>query len=431
MYKHYLRHHRSSIKNILLLCILSFSSANLSANQSIDKVIATIGEDIIFSSELQEKYNQAKAQLKEQGKKFNAERLKKQLLDHLILERLQLNIAKRNNIVASQEEIDAVIKNTKKSLRRQGITFEQYLNSRQLSLDKAIETLKKELIINKIQLGVVNQRIKITEKEVDNFLNSKKGIEWLTPKFRLGHIFLPTTEKNKSQTLKKAQELYKALQSPSYSFERLAVEFSKGPNAAKGGDLGIKKKKDLPELFIHQINTLEVGDITQPFKSDAGVHLLKVIEQHGAKAVIAEQHNVRHILIKATELFTDEEAEAKIKQLHTQILNGKDFSDAAKENTDDTGSKLSGGHLGWSSAADFVPNFAKMVRTTPVGEISKPFKSRFGWHILRVEGKRQKDIFEEVKRKQVVKLLRRQRFSDELQIWLKELRANTYVEILI
>ena len=172
-------------------------------------------------------------------------------------------------------------------------------------------------------------------------------------------------------------------------------------------------------------------NITEAFFSDAGVHILALFDRKGAEPVIVTQYKVRHILVKPTDLFTDEEAQKKIQALRTQIVNGADFTTVAQEQSDDIGSKLDGGDLGWSSPGVFVPAFEKAMQNTPLNTISQPFKSTFGWHILTVEDKRSKDIFEDVKRAQVRNIIGQQRFQDELAIWLKELRESAYVEILI
>ncbi len=418
-----------AITALFSLLTLALVSSQAMAYQPIDKVIAIIGDDVIFSSELEQQVNQSKKRLEARGQTFSSKRLQQQLLDNLILKQLQLNLAKRNKISASDEEINNAIKNASSNLAKQGISFEQHLKSQSLTLGDARKELAEDIIINKIQQGAVNQRISITDTEIDNFLNSKEGKEWLTPRFHLGHIFLPKSEGSKA--LKQANALYQQLQNRNNDFSDFARQYSKGPNASKGGDIGIQTKEDLPELFANRIHSLRVGDISQPFESDAGVHILKLFARNGAEPVVVDQYKVRHILIKEKELFTAEEAKAKIDLLYENLLAGADFAELAEIHTDDIGSKLDGGSLGWSLPKVFVPEFERVMVSTPTGTFSKPFLSQFGWHILKNDSKRRKDIFEKVKRDQVKKLIISQRFNDELQIWLQELRDNAYVEVLI
>lgn len=420
--------HSLSISSLIIATLISFPAVS---NQNIDSIVAIVKEDIIFAQELERKVQQTKVRLQTRNQTFNEAELKEQLLDTLILEKLQLSLARQNNIVATEAEIDNTIARTKEQLQRNGMTFENYLTSQNLQEEQARKEIEKEIIIGKIQKGVISQRINITEREVDNFLNSKEGLEWLTPRFHVGQIFLPYTAKNKTQTMDKAKKLYTQLQKTPNQFQVFAQQYSKGPNANKGGDIGIQTKQDLPSLFSERVVSMQPGDISPPFFSDAGVHILTLFDRKGAEPVVVTQYKVKHILVKTTDLFTDQEAQNKINALHQKIINGADFSEIAKENSDDIGSKLDGGDLGWSSPGKFVPAFEKAMQTTPVGSVSQPFLSQFGWHILTIEDKRSKDIFDDVKRSQVRNIIGQQRFQDELIIWLKELRDDAYVEILI
>lgn len=414
--------------------LLSFTTSHAYADaksKSIDSVIAIVKDDIIFAQELAKKMQQAKTRLQARKKSFNDAALRDDLLESLILEKLQLSLAKQNNLTVTDAEINAALERTKAQLKRNGVPFDEYLSSQNLSLTQARAELEKELIINKVQRAVISQRVNITEREVDNFLDSKEGKEWLTPRFNVGQIFFPYTEKNKQRVMQDAKKLHNIVKRQADNFRAFAQQYSKGPNASKGGDIGTLTQEELPELFAKRVSNMQPGDITAPFFSGAGVHILTLFDRKGAEPVIVTQYKTRHILVKPTDLFTEEEAKAKIESLHDQLNNGANFNTLAIENSDDLGSKSEGGDLGWSSPGVFVPAFEKAMQSTPVGKISAPFKSQFGWHILKVEDKRTKDIFEDVKRSQVRNIIGNQRFQDELTIWLRELRESAYVEILI
>jgi len=390
-------HLKRQVKMLSALGIIMASSSS-SAYQSIDKVIAIIGDDIIFSTELDRRLAQAKVRAEARGRSINLANAKEQILEGLISERLQLNLAQRNNIRTTEAEVESAIARTKTRLEENAVSFDNYLSAQGLTLSDAKKELEKELIIDKIQQGVINQRINISKREIDNFLVSKAGKEWLETRYQLGHILLSTNTISQEKALSQANSLYESLKDPNTEFKKIAARYSKGPNASKGGDL---------------------------------VHILKLYQKQGAESILVEQNHVRHLLIKVSELVTDDEAQDKINQLYQRILNGEDLATLANEHTEDIGSKLNGGDLGWSNPGQFVPEFEKIVNQSSIGELSQPFKSTFGWHILRVEDRRTQDMLETVKRNQVGKLLRQQRFQDELQIWLKELRSNAYVEILI
>lgn len=417
--------------HISLLTLVSLTTLQVQANEDIDGIIAIVKDDIIFAQELEQKIHQANIRLQARQQKTDGKKLRNQLLDTLILEKLQLSLAKQNNLVATDAEIDNSIAQTRVQLQRNGSSFDDYLAAQNLSQTQARKEIEKEVLISKVQQAVISQRINITDTEVDNYLESKEGQEWLTPRLHLGQIFLPYTAKNKQQTMQKAQKIYRDVSKRTNEFGVFAQRFSQGPNAEKGGDIGIQRKEDLPPLFVERVDKLSVGEITQPFFSDAGVHILALFDRQGAEPVIVTQYKVRHILVKPTDLFTEEEAQKKINELREKIIQGASFATIAQEYSDDIGSKLDGGDVGWSSPGVFVPAFEKAMQTTAINTISQPFKSTFGWHILTVEGQRSKDIFDTVKRSQVRNIIGQQRFQDELTIWLKELRESSYVEILI
>lgn len=417
--------------NAYFLLFIFLSSGSALANNSIDSVIAIVKDDIIFAQELEQKIQQARIRLQLRNKGVDETRLRNQLLDTLILEKLQLSLARQNNLQISDADIEDTLNRTKMQLARNNVLFTEYLEAQNLSEVQAKKEIEKELLINRVQRGVIGQRINITEREVDNFLASKEGQEWLVPRFHVGQIFSPYNAKNKQKIMAKAKKLHDTVKKQPENFRTFAQQYSQGPNANKGGDIGVQREQDLPPLFAERVVNMNPGDITAPFFSGAGVHILMLFDRKGAEPVIVTQYKVKHILVKPNDLFTEDEAREKINILRSKIANGASFTTVAQENSDDIGSKLSGGDLGWSSPGSFVPAFEKTMQTTPINTLSQPFKSPFGWHILIVEDERTKDIFDDVKQSQVRNIIGQQRFQDELAIWLKELRESAYVEILI
>lgn len=413
-----------TIKASLLLLLMSATSH---AYQDLDKAIAVVEDKVILQSELDQRLSHLSS--KQPNINVN-DAVKKQVLNQLILERLQLTIADRVKLKVSDSEIDSSIARLKRRLNSENTTFENYLSLQKMDEMQLRKAIEEDLILQKVQEGNINNRLKITEREIDEFLESKAGKEWMQTRFRLAHILLPV-EGSDNEVITQAQSIAEQAQTTNSKFQELATVYSKGPNANKGGDLGWRLKDELPSLFVEQVAKLKPGEITQPFRSNAGVHILKVLQRSGAEPVMVERYKVRHILIKPTTLFTNAEAKAKIDELHQQLLNGADFISLAEKHTEDTGSKADGGDLGWSTPGKFVPAFEKAMKSTPVGQMSQPFRSQFGWHILKVDDSRTEDMFDVVKRNQVVSILRKRRFQDELQLWLQELREGAYVEVLI
>jgi peptidyl-prolyl cis-trans isomerase SurA len=209
----------------------------------------------------------------------------------------------------------------------------------------------------------------------------------------------------------------------------VAIAESDGPTALNGGDLGWRKTSDLPSLFVDILPDLEKGQVSEPARSPAGFHILTVYDKRGGEQQTEQQSKVRHILVKPSAILSDEEAKAKLEKLRQRVLNGEDFAALAKEHSEDIGSMLSGGDLGWSRPGMFVAEFESVMAKMKEGEISEPFRSQFGWHILQVQERRQEDITDDVLRDKAARILTSRRFEDELQIWLREMRDEAYVDI--
>jgi peptidyl-prolyl cis-trans isomerase SurA len=292
--------------------------------------------------------------------------------------------------------------------------------------------LHDEIMIQRVQQARVNFRIQVSEQEINNFLNSEEGKFWLSPEYELGHILISFSSNGRDEDLAKTEEKANAIHSQLVNgsdFRGLAVAHSGGQKALQGGDLGWRKGVELPEVFADELKDLSVGDITKPFKSGAGFHVLKIYNRKGAEETVIEQAKVRHILLKPSEILTDDEAFEQLLELREQSLNGEiEFEALAKEHSEDIGSMLSGGDLGWSLPGKFVPEFEEMLNNTDVGDISLPFRSQFGWHILKIDDRRDENMTETVVRNRAENLLRGRRFNEELEIWLQEIRSQAYVE---
>ena len=396
--------------------------------EALDKTIAVVDKQIILESELEQRLAQIRAN---QAELNINDAIRRRVLDQMILEQLQMTVAKRVEITIPEGEIEQQIDQLKRDLASRGGNFADYLRAQRQSEASLREAIRRELTLQNLQRGAINQRLRITEREIDEFLQSQAGRDWLTPRLRLNHILLPVDRGNEAAMVARAQLILRELQKPGVQFPEIARQVSAGPNAAQGGDLGWRTKDQLAALFYDAVVNLEAGAITGPLRSNAGIHILQVNERSGARPVLVQRYKVRHILIKPTELFTDGEAKAKIDGIYRQLSAGADFIATARKFTEDTASKASGGDLGWSTPGQFVPEFERVMADIPVGTVSPPFRSPFGWHILLVEDSKVEDMFETVKRNQVANILRQRRFEDELQLWLQELRENAYVEVLI
>lgn len=413
----------------IALCLAPVASAVL---EDLDRVVAVVDDDVVMKSELNNQLNQVRGNFKDESALPPEEVLEEQVLEHLIVQRLQMSLAERMGLEISDAEVDQTIERMSAGNK---LTREQFLAKVAqdgVSINQLRQQLRNEITIQKVQQSRVYYRIQVSEQEVDNFLSSEEGKFWLSPEYNLGHILLPFQGNGRDDDLdntqKRAQAVYDELQAGD-DFRSVAVAKSGGQNALQGGNLGWRKGVELPELFSEQLEEIKIGAISEPFKSGAGFHILKVYDRRGAEETVIKQTKVRHILLKPSEILTDEQAYERLIELRDSVVAEEaDFSELAKEHSEDIGSMLSGGDLGWSLPGKFVPEFEKMMTVTEEGEISLPFRSQFGWHILKVDERRDENMTETVRRNQAVNLLRSRRFNEELEIWLHELRTQAYVE---
>ena len=399
----------------------------------LDRVVAIVDEDVVLESELNDRAQAVLQRLKGQYTQLPEEDvLRKQVLEQLIVERVELGLAKRYEIKVEEAEIDQAIDRIREKSKMTAEELAADLKRQGLSIAGLRNQIHDELTINHLQQGVVSNRIKVTPQEIDNFLASSDGKFATSPDFHIGHILIAVPSTADAETIaeaeKKAKEIYQRLQGGA-DFAQQAIANSNDQAALQGGDIGWRKLAQLPELFGNQLANLKAGEVTQPFRSGAGFHILKNIEQRGGGQQLVEQTHARHILVKTSEIMDDNQAREKLIALKGRIEKGEDFGKLAKENSEDTGSMLSGGDLGWSSPGMFVAAFETAMGETAVGKITSPFKSEFGWHILQVLERRKEDMSEQMKRNQAQNVIRSRRFDEEFQLWLTQIREEAFVEI--
>ncbi len=428
------------IKKMLLpalgLSLLLSSPLAVAVPEMLDRVVVVVDKSIISQSDLNQRMEEIATRAQQANMRLPPEDvLKSQILEQLISERLQLNMAARYGIEISDAEINNTIAGIQQS---RGWTDEQFayeMAKEGSTLNEFKQRIRKELLIRNISQGVVQNRIRISEQEISNFLKSADAQFWISPDYRLGHILIALPPSPSADELaaaeRKAQKLYEELEQGA-NFEELAIANSSGPSALKGGDLGYRKSGDLPTLFAEIAPMLEIGQVAPPTRSQAGYHILKLNDKKGETKQIVSQVRVRHILIKPSAILNDDKAKAKLAELREQIISGDgEFGDLAKDHSEDIGSKLQGGEMDWTVPDTFVPEFADTIRSAKIGEISEPFKTQFGWHILEVLERRQEDLTKEAIRAKARQMLTSRRFEDETQVWLQEMRDDAFIDIKI
>lgn len=416
-------------------CFAALSSPSYAAVELLDRIVATVNDDVVTQSELNQRIADIKLRSQAADMRLPPDDvLQEQILQQLIDETLQLNAARRYGVTISDQEVLSAVENL---LERNQISDEEL--ERQLALDgSSIDDLKarlrRQLMMQNISQGVVTSRIKISDQDIDNFLKSADAQFWISPDYRLGHILISipsSADTTQTQAIEeKAQAVYTRLQKGE-NFANVALAESDGPLALEGGDMGWRKSSELPTLFADIAPELEVGDVSRPARSQAGFHILKLMDKRGETKQIVNQTKARHILIETSAIVNDEQAKEKLNKLRQQIIDGADFAALAKEHSADIGSKLNGGDLGWSSPGQYVPAFEQTMANTEIGQVSEPFQSQFGWHILQVQDRREEDMTDRAIRAKARNILKNRRYEDEVQLWIQEMRDNAFIEIKI
>ena len=421
--------------NIIAQLALSvaFSSAVLAEVVLLDRVAAIVDDNIVLQSELEQRTANIYRQIQQSGTEPPAaDIVKKQVLERLILERLQLNIGDKAGVRIADQEIDQTIARIASS---NNISVEDYIAQIHASgetMAKVRQEIANEMIIMQVQQGTVMRDIQISEQELNNFLNSEEGKMVASPDVFVGQILLSapsTATVDELESIKnKLSEITQQL-AEGADFKQLAIANSDDQSALEGGDLGWRKLAQLPLLFSESLENLNPGQVSEPIRSGAGFHLLKLYERKGGGEQLIEQHLARHILLTPNQIRDEQQTVELLKEIRTQIIEGEDFAVLAKQYSKDPGSALKGGSLGWSTPGLFVPEFEQTMGSIALNEISAPFQSQFGWHILQVTERRMQDFSDDILRNRADNLLRQRKYSEELQVWQQKLRDEAFIEI--
>lgn len=402
-----------------------------SATEVLDQVVAIVDDDIVMASELRERIAAVNESIAARGIQAPPEdQLIRETLDRLILENIQLQKGQRVGVRISDAQLNSAMQRIAAQNRMTLDQFRQALEQQGQSYGAMREQVRREMIIQRVQGGNVNQRIQITDQEVDNFLATEEGQKMAQPEYHIVHALLAIPPDASAAEVAAAEAHVEKLAQRirnGESFEGV-VSSSTGQYTFSGGDLGWRKLDDLPSLFSEVAPGLAAGQTADPIRSDSGYHLVYMAEKRGGEQVVA-QTEARHILIKPSEIMTDEQARELVVELRTRAESGEEFGELAREYSEDIGSAAEGGDLGWTSPGQMVPEFDKAMASTEVGQISEPVKTQFGWHIIQVEGRRQQDMTSEAIRAQAMNYLHDRKYQEELDAWLRQIRDEAFVDI--
>lgn len=398
----------------------------------LDRIVAVVNNEIVLDSELVEMEQTVRQQLRQRNAAIpSSDVLRRQVLERLIMQKLQIQRAEMAGIRVADDALNAAIRqiaeNNNLTLRQ----FRDALESDGYDFAEFRETIREEMIINRLRKSEVEDSIVVSEREVDNFLATQNLQGESEQAYRLQHILVGVPDAPSPEQVQAAEQKLAEIQNllnQGGDFSEVAAGYSDGQNALEGGELGWRKQAELPTLFASVVPSLAVGEVSEVIRSGSGFHLVKLVEKRSEETHLVKQTKARHILIKTNELVTDEAAENRLRQLRERIMNGEDFAELARAHSEDTGSAIEGGSLGWASPGVMVPEFEEVMNSLAEGEISDVFQSRYGWHLLQVEERREQNMADEFNRNKAREQLKQRKIEEELESWLRAMRDEAYIE---
>ena len=412
----------------ILSCYLPVSA------EVLGKIAAVVEDDVILEQELDKEVALIAQRIQASNTQMPPEYiLRKQVLEKMIVDKLQRQLAEKAGISITEEMLnnsaaDIAQKNNmslqqfREELQRQGLDYKSFLDN-----------MRNEIIINQLRGREIGGRIKVTDREIDHYLETQGQASNDAIQYHLGHILIAVKEAASSteiqQAQSKADKLVNNLRA-GQDFTQAAISESEDDNALKGGDLGWRTINDIPTLFTDKVKTMLANQVADPIRSPSGFHIIKMLDIKGLNDHIITQTKVRHILIKTNDLIDDEEAKKRLIALKTRIIDGDDFASLARAHSDDKGSALKGGSLDWVGPDDLVKPFEEAMGKLEINQISEPIQTQFGWHLIQVLDRKNKDDSLEHKRNNVRDSLRKRKIEEETELWMRRLRDEAYVEIM-
>jgi len=403
-----------------------------SSGELLDGIAAVVNDGIVLKSELQAELQNIVNRLNAQGTQPPpVNQLIPQVLERLVIQRIQLQRAERLSIQVSDETLNQALANI---AQRNGVSLSELpaaLAAQGVDYSTYREEMRDQLIIDQLRQRDVVSRIAVTPKELEEHLERQNSQAFVNQEFRLSHILISTsataTSAEIAEARQRVEDIHRRL-AAGESFTELAITYSDSQNALEGGSLGWRKGDELPTLFADAVPALEPGEISDPIRSASGFHIVRLDERRGGEPIMQKQTHARHILITTNEVLDDDAARERLREIRQQIIDGDDFEAIAKAISEDPASAVDGGDLGWNGVGAFVPSFQAVCDSLEPGELSQPFRTRYGWHIVEVLGRRVQDTTDEVQRQQAIMAIRNSKLAEDTELWMRRIRDQAFVE---
>lgn len=421
---------------ISILLVVTFNAFSSIKNQKVielDRILVITNDEVITKSELERRIKTVIYQLRQQRAQLPSMKiLQKQILERLILDRLQLQLAKRAGIQIDDETINNVISNIAAQNKLSLEQFRKVLQKDNFDFSQFRDNVKTEMIINQLRKKQVESQIIVTEQEIKNQLEKNSKSSNSNVEYNLSHILIAISESADSKDINMInQKAKKALDDlkKGTNFSKVAISVSSGQNALQGGLLGWLKTAQLPVIFAENLSKMKINEISGLIRSPSGFHILKLNDKRSKEEKhIVNQTLASHILIKTSQLISNKLARDKLQRIRQRIIDGEDFANLAQTHSDDKGSAVKGGSLGWVSPGMMVPRFEEEMNKLKKGEISKLFRTQFGWHIIKTQEKRQLDNTKKFRHDQIRTQIQRRKIDEAIQNWLRQIRDEAFVE---
>ena len=398
-----------------------------------DRIVAIVDQAVVTEQELESRIATVTAQFKKQGTELPAEAiLRKQILERLITDTLQLQYAAQTGLKVDDNQLDKTIGRIAEQNQLSLAEFTEALAKDGVSMTKFRADIRNEITLARLREREVDGRVNVSESEIDNFLTSQAANNENQDEYEIAHLLIRTPEEGATEDIQKAKiKVDKALSelNGGVSFAKVSASYSDAPNALEGGSLGWKSAAQMPALFLDALKAMKVGEVSAPLRSPNGFHVLKLNNKRGGNSpLVIQQTHARHILIKLSEIMSEKDGKLKIDGIKERLDNGEKFEALARQYSEDS-TASSGGDLNWVNPGDTVPQFEKAMNELKDLQISMPVLTQFGWHLIQVIERRSQDMSKEAARLKARQEIRAKKADEAYQDWIRELRDRAYVEI--
>lgn len=400
------------------------------ADQFLDDIVAVVDDSVITRSELERSAESIKKQIEATGNPLPPDEvLNKQVLEKLIVQKVQLQRAEQVGIRISDAEVDAALTNI---ARQNGITLAQMratIEKDGFNFSDFRNDMRKDMITERVRYAYANSTVKVSDHEIDLFLADN---ELDQGEVNIQHILVAIPEGADESTVEAKREVANDLRQQlldGADFAVIATQYSDGQKALEGGRLGWRPVNQLPPVFAEEAQSLSVGEMTRPLRSSSGFHLIKLVDKRDKTTKMVDQYKVQHLMVASDEIVSAKDGMKIINDFYQQLQAGADFAELAEEHSDDYNSAPLGGDMGWRASSELGPRMGDVVENLALDEMSSPFQTEAGWHIVKLLDKKQADVTDEFKRQQAEQAIRQRKMQQIIETWVREIRGEAFVDI--